>query len=265
MGSGPDTNDHDRRAETWFFEILVRLRQDQTFSDLLNARERDLDGCLASVSVISWACSPTEPETPGTMALEGFVHDGSSNQIRLTSLKRWLPEGKTTDAGIVIKTFFEEVNPGRGNNYRDCPKISKFLQETTLEPVEGKRLRVDCRGSSEVFWKDGNSLAKTWFWHGSMTCSDATQVDAILRSELVANRQASSLGRAMSESVNDTVISFACSRSGPAIDVAASQQRRRRHSHPRRRRPHGWTRRLLARPAEGRPRQHPAGGERNYF
>ena len=109
MGSGPDTNDHDRRAETWFFEILVRLRQDQTFSDLLNARERDLDGCLASVSVISWACSPTEPETPGTMALEGFVHDGSSNQIRLTSLKRWLPEGKTTDAGIVIKTFFRRL------------------------------------------------------------------------------------------------------------------------------------------------------------
>jgi len=161
----------------------------------------------------------------GNPAFGGFVHDGSSSQIRLKSLKRLLPEGKTTDAGDVIKTFFEEVKPGRGNYYRDCPKISKFLQETTLEQIqqiEGKRLRFDYRGSSEVFWKDGiygNSLAKTWFWHGSMKCSDATQVEAIFRSELVANRQASSLGSAMSESVNETVnetvISFACSGSAP--------------------------------------------------
>ena len=107
-----------------------------------------------------------------------------------------------TDAGKVIKTIFENVKPGRGNNYMDCPKIRTFLQGTTLDPLTGKRLRVDYRGSSEVCYED--SMASTWFWHGSIKCSDATQVENIFRSERVANRQKSKFSTA-------SMITFACS------------------------------------------------------
>ena len=89
----PDTNVHKRRADTWIFEIIVRLRHDRTFSDLLKAREQQLGSCLDSASVISWARSQTESETPGTLRVEGFVHDGSSNKIHLKSLEHLLPEG----------------------------------------------------------------------------------------------------------------------------------------------------------------------------
>ena len=89
-------NDAKRRSETWFFEIIVRLRHDQTFSDLLKEREHEqqIGSCLDSASDISWARSQTESETPGTLRLEGFVHDGSSNKITLNSLKRLFPEGE---------------------------------------------------------------------------------------------------------------------------------------------------------------------------
>ena len=55
--SATDTVDYDTRAETWFFEVIVRLQSDQTFSNLLNARERELETCLETASVISWACA----------------------------------------------------------------------------------------------------------------------------------------------------------------------------------------------------------------
>ena len=210
-----DKNDTKRRSETWFFEIIVRLRHDRNFSDLLKAREHErqscldsaseIGSCLDSASEISWARSQTESEIPGTLRLEGFVHDGSSNKITLNSLKRLLPEGEMTDAGEIIKTLFDEVKPGRGNNFKDCPKIRTFLKATTLNPLEGKRLRVDFRGSSEVCY-GLVTRAKTWVWKGSMRCSNAAHVESIFRSDLVAHRQKSRLGSA-------SVIAFACSSS----------------------------------------------------
>ena len=70
-----DKNDAKRRSETWFFEIIVRLRHDRNFSDLLKAREQEqqIGSCLDSASEISWARSQTESEIPGTPRLEGFV------------------------------------------------------------------------------------------------------------------------------------------------------------------------------------------------
>ena len=130
--SDPGTNDYEKRAETWFFEIVVRLPHDQTFSDLLKARKQELGSCIESASVISWACSQTQSEIPGTLRLEGFVHDGSSSQIRLTSLKRLLPEGRMISAGQILQTMFEAIRPGRGKCYMDYPKIRTFLQGTTL-------------------------------------------------------------------------------------------------------------------------------------
>ena len=202
-----DKNDVKRRSETWFFEIIVRLRHDRNFSDLLKAREHEqqIGSCLDSASDISWARSQTESETPGTPRLEGFVHDGSSNKITLNSLKRLLPEEEMTDAGEIIKTLFEEVKPGRGNNFKDCPKIRTFLKATTLNLLEGKRLRVDFRGSSEVCY-GLETRAKTWIWKGSMRCSNAAHVESIFRSDLVAHRQKRTLGSA-------SVIAFACSSS----------------------------------------------------
>ena len=202
-------NDHDTRAETWFFDVILRLTHGQNFSDFLNTRKEELETCLASSaseSVISWACSQSQSETSGTFRFDGFVHDGSSNQIRLTSLQRLLPEGKMTGAGEVIRTVFEEVHPGRGKNYMDCPKIRTFLQESSLDPLAGRRLRVDYRGSTDVCFKE--IMARTWFWHGSMRCSDSAQVEAIFRSENMADRQKRKFSTA-------SVISFACSGSVP--------------------------------------------------
>ena len=216
--SDPDTYDYEKRAETWFFEIVVRLPDDQTFSDLLKARKQELGSCIESASVISWACSQMQSEIPGTLRLEGFVHDGSSSQIRLTSLKRLLPEGRMTAAGQILQTMFEAIRPGSGRCYMDYPKIRTFLQDTTLDPLAGKRLRTDFRGSSKVSYEERNIKAKIWFWKGTMRCADAAQVEAIFRSEQVANRQTNIFGSAASASDNGTVITFACS--GSAQDAA---------------------------------------------
>ena len=186
--SEPGNNDYDTRAETWFFDVILRLMHGQNFSDFLNTRKEELETCLASSaseSVISWACSQSQSETSGTFRFDGFVHDGSSNQIRLTSLQRLLPEGKMTGAGEVIRTVFEE---------------------SSLDPLAGRRLRVDYRGSTDVCFKE--IMARTWFWHGSMRCSDSAQVEAIFRSENMADRQKRKFSTA-------SVISFACSGSVP--------------------------------------------------
>ena len=71
-------NDNENRAETWFFDIVVCLLHDQTFSDLLKAREQQLGKCVGSASVIAWACSETRSEISGNLHFEGFLHDGSS-------------------------------------------------------------------------------------------------------------------------------------------------------------------------------------------
>ena len=223
--SDPDTNDYEKRAETWFFQIVVRLQDDQTFSDLLKAREQELGCCIQSASVISWACSQTQSEIPGTLRLDGFVHDGSSDSIRLKSLKRLLPEGRMTAAGQILQTMFEAIRPGRGKCYLDYPKIRTFLQDTTLAiQAAGKRLRTDFRGSSNVTYEERNIMAKNWIWKGTMRCTDAAQVEAIFRSEQVANRQTSIFGSAASASDNGTVITFACSASAHDAAVPGTLQ-----------------------------------------
>jgi TolA-binding protein len=216
--SDPDTNDYTKRAETWFFEIVVRLLPDQTFSDLLKAREQELGRCIESATVISWACSATQSEISGTLRLEGFMHDGSSNRIRLKSLKRFLPEGRMTAAGQILQTKFDAIHPGRGKCYMDYLTIRTFLQDTTLDPQSCKRLRSDFRGSSEVSYEEKNIMAKTWIWQGTMRCTNAAQVESIFRSDQVANRQASIFGSGRSASNDGTVICFACSDS--VIDSA---------------------------------------------
>jgi hypothetical protein len=139
-------------SETWYFEVVVRLHHDKTFSDVLSASKQTLGSCLDVASEISWACSQVESETLGLMHVEGFAHAGSSSRIHLESLHRLLPEGIMTAAGQVIRAIFEHVHPCCGYTYKDSPRIKKFLEETTLQQRAGKRLRVDYSGSSEVPW-----------------------------------------------------------------------------------------------------------------
>ena len=57
---------------------------------------------------------------------EAFVHDASSNQFRMASLKPVLPEKVVSDAAENIQATFEEIHPCRGNEYT-------YLEETTLQ------------------------------------------------------------------------------------------------------------------------------------
>ena len=85
--------ENELRAETWFFKIIVRLDDDRDFSDVLNARKQQLECSLSTVSIISWAASQkSESQHLGARRIEGFVHDGSSKQIRLGCLKRVMTE-----------------------------------------------------------------------------------------------------------------------------------------------------------------------------
>ena len=43
-------NDHDTRAETWFFDVILRLTHGQNVSDFLNTRKEELETCLASAA-----------------------------------------------------------------------------------------------------------------------------------------------------------------------------------------------------------------------
>ena len=84
---------------------------------------------LSTVSVISWAaCPDSGSENSGAQQYEGFVHDGSSNQIRMGSLKRVLPEKVMSDAIEIIQATFEEVHPGRGNHYAEHPILKSILK-----------------------------------------------------------------------------------------------------------------------------------------
>ena len=87
--------ENELRAETWFLKIIVRLEDDRDFSDILNARKQQLEtlASISTVSIISWAASQkSESQHLGARRIAGFVHDGSSNPIRLGCLKREMPE-----------------------------------------------------------------------------------------------------------------------------------------------------------------------------
>jgi hypothetical protein len=189
----PNFRESRREAMTWSFRVRVRLEDGQTFSDLLDLRQQQLETSLASASVISWACvPPLVSQDLNGMYLDGFVH--ASTLIRLGSLKRWLPEKLVTHAGEIMDAAFEEVKPGPGNNYMSHPTIKAFLEETSLDPLASdKRMRVDYRGSSASASNLEIILGKTWFGRGTMRCSDRAQVEAIFSSENVAHRQEATL------------------------------------------------------------------------
>jgi hypothetical protein len=141
----------------------VRLKDGQTFSNLLDASKQQMDTALASATVISWACTNTariQSQDPNGGHFEGFVH--ASTHIRLGSLRRVLPEKQTTDAGEIMDVTFEEVNPGPGKDYMYHPTIKTFLEETSLDlHISDKRKRVDYSGSFHVVAKLFLSLSRT--------------------------------------------------------------------------------------------------------
>jgi hypothetical protein len=212
----PNFRESRREAMTWSFRVRVRLEDGQTFSDLLDMRQQQLETSLASASVISWACvPPLASQDFNGMYVEGFVH--ASTHIRLGSLKRVLPEKLVTHAGEIMDAAFEEVKPGRagpGNNYMSHPTIKAFLEETSLDPLASdKRMRVDYRGSSASASNLEIIQGKTWFGRGMMSCSDWKQVKAIFNSENVAQHRQASL-------MSAEVITFACA--GPSRPESAA-------------------------------------------
>jgi len=126
---------------------LCALEGRPTFSDLLDARKPQLETSLPSESVISWACASTARDQVDSrdlngVYLEGFVH--ASTLIRLGSLKRVLPAKMVTEAGEIMEAAFEAVMPGPGKDYMGHPTIKRYLQETSLDPLDtDKRMRVD--------------------------------------------------------------------------------------------------------------------------
>ena len=116
-----------------------------------------------------------------------------------------------SDAIEIIQATFQEIHPGRGNDYTEHPIIKKYLEETTLDPLAcsmKKRLRKDFRGSSAIIFQINAS--KTWFGHGTLNCFDAAQVEDFFRSEEITLRRTTTLGKA-------SVITYACS--GPESAV----------------------------------------------
>jgi hypothetical protein len=148
----PEIDNSEKESRTWSFRACVRLKDGQTFSDLLDARKPQLETYLPSKSVISWACASTARDQVHSrdlngVYLEGFVH--ASTLIRLGSLKRVLPAKMVTEAGEIMEAAFEAVMPGPGKDYMGHPTIKRYLQETPLDPLDtDKRMRVDYRGSS---------------------------------------------------------------------------------------------------------------------
>ena len=68
----------------WMIQAAMTLNNGEDFSEVLNARKQQLERCLSTVSIISWpACPDSGSENLGAQQYEGFVHDGSSNQIRM--------------------------------------------------------------------------------------------------------------------------------------------------------------------------------------
>ena len=109
-----DLSSHDieQRADTWSFKVIVRLDNGGDFSEVLNARKQQLERSHSTVSVILWAaCPDSGSENLGAQLYECFVHDGSSNQIRMGTLKRVLPEKVVSDAVEVIRLSLKRFIP----------------------------------------------------------------------------------------------------------------------------------------------------------
>ena len=63
------------------------------------------------------------------------MQDGSSNQIRMETLKRVLPEKVVSDEVEIIQATFEEIHSCSGNHYTEHSIMKKYLEETTLDPL----------------------------------------------------------------------------------------------------------------------------------
>ena len=105
----------------------MRLDNGGDFSEVLNARKQQLERSHSTVSVISWAaCPDSGSENLGAQLYEGFVHNGSSNQMG--TLKRVLLEKVVSDAVEIIQATFEEIYPCRGNHYTKHPIIESVVK-----------------------------------------------------------------------------------------------------------------------------------------
>ena len=95
-----------------------------------------------------------------------------------------------------MEAAFQEVKPGPGKDYLCHPTIKTFLEKASLDPLASdKSKRVNYRRSSASNFERNFELilAKMWFGRGKMVCWDPSQVEAIFRSENVAQRQAATL------------------------------------------------------------------------
>jgi hypothetical protein len=138
----PSGYDLRREAQTWLFRACVRLNDGQTFSNLLDARKLQMDKALASVTVISWACTNTariQPQDSNDEYLDSFAH--ASTLIRLGSLRRVLPEKQTTAAGEIVEVTFKEVQPGPGKDYRSGADTFR-LRPTAAKTIGRSPLRL---------------------------------------------------------------------------------------------------------------------------
>ena len=86
------------------------------FSDVSNACKQQLEISLSIVPVFPWAhwaaCQESESKHFGAQRIEGFVHDCSSNRIRLECLKHVLPEKPLKDTGKFVQAAFEVIQLG---------------------------------------------------------------------------------------------------------------------------------------------------------
>ena len=78
-------NNHERRAQTWFFWTCVLSKGGKTFSDLLSACKKQLDTSITTALVITWAFADTaglKTQILDGVYLEGFVHASTQIQVQ---------------------------------------------------------------------------------------------------------------------------------------------------------------------------------------
>ena len=164
------SNERERRAQKWFFRPCVRLKDAQTFSDLLNAHTTKLDTFISTASVITWAFA----DTAGLNTKDsGCVHVYREALRALckapwTGLKRVLPENPMTDASEIIWVTFKEVHPAPSNDQIFHPSIKKFLNEPLWihSPLTKESGRINVIWAHTTYTNRKNSYRDT-VWAGN--------------------------------------------------------------------------------------------------
>ena len=138
----PSCHENGLLAETWFFEDHSHsLEDDRDFSDVLNASKQQLESSLSIVSVISWAAfQKSEPQHLSTQRIEGFVHYGSSNRIRLGCLKRVMPEKSLSGTGKIIQAVQNSAPRKQAGAAGRAPAACKPLALQRLLRVVGRKV-----------------------------------------------------------------------------------------------------------------------------